>query len=139
MTFPFCGARELRSDKQVIYGDAPRYACGTTFGEILGKCCLELQLRAAKAEIARLNRLLAETRAKPLEWEEKLGGKMLEAKSLSGQMLVMIFQRYEPSLVAHIGFETIKRSFANIEAAKAYAEELHQQEWAKLMEWRREI
>lgn len=136
MTCPFCGAREV--DRMYFMS---RFECGSKLRDTGEKeqsdTCRELcQLRE---ENASLKRQIAEMRAKSLEWEEKLGGKMLEAKSLSGQMQVMIFQRYEPSLVAHIGFETIKRSFANIEAAKAYAEELHQQEWAKLMEWRREI
>lgn len=55
-TCPKCGAAELKSDRTVICGDLPRYACGTTFRGFDGTLCLAKQLDAANREVIALRK-----------------------------------------------------------------------------------
>lgn len=128
VTCPKCGAAEC-------FRSPGEFRCGS------GNCvdaddfdqsdiCKELcELRS---ENASLKRQLVEMRAKPLEWDP-----WTDCEQAKG--LVWIFEiRNSPSRGCYVLTlaGATKGAFHNPEAAKAYAEELHQQEWAKMMEWR---
>lgn len=125
MNCPFCGAEELKfAPYDTYYGDKPRYECNTTFRGIAGDYCLANQLRAAKAEIEQLR----DKKAEGLTWEECDDG--LKAFSFFGRRYLILVNKHCANLLnPATGFWT---TITTIDAAKAHAEELHQQAWREL-------
>lgn len=129
MTCPFCGAAKIEFDIHT------GFECGSWFGgSNVEQSAICRELCQLRSENAHLKRQLAEMRAKPLDWDP-----WTDCEQAKG--LVWIFEiRNSPSRGCYVLTlaGATKGTFHSPEAAKAYAEELHQQEWAKLMEWRRE-
>lgn len=114
MTCPFCGAREV--DRMYFMS---RFECGSRLRDTGQKeqsdICRELcQLRDKKAE--------------GLTWEECDDG--LKAFSFFGRRYLILVNKHCANLLnPATGFWT---TITTIDAAKAHAEELHQQAWREL-------
>lgn len=125
MTCPFCGAA-VAEGMQPAETDFHCYVCGTIkdYANYMQSWpCRELcQLRDKKAE--------------GLEWEDqnlKHGGKSVIAECIGGWMRIS-YSDDQAILIERIDCKTKLSKWPTLDAAKAHAEELHQQAWRELRE-----